>query len=181
MSRIGKSPVVIPEKTDVVLHADHVVVKGPKGELKVDIDPSFVTVAQEENQLVFTPTGETKEHKSRHGLYRSLVNNAVEGVNEGFKKQLLVKGVGYRFKIQGQKIELNLGYSHPIHFEAPAGVTITANPDNNQVIDITGLDKQLVGQVAADIREFRKPEPYKGKGVRYIDEQIAMKAGKSVG
>jgi len=175
MSRIGKQPITVPAGVDVKIAADSVTVKGPKGEMT---SPLFdgITIAQEGNvlQLSCADLG-NKKMKGNFGLVRALLANNVTGVSEGFKKVLELRGVGYRAAAQGQKLNLSLGFSHPVEYEVPQGVQ--AQVDKNNII-ISGFDKQKVGQVAAEIRAFRPPEPYKGKGVRYVDEYVAMKEGK---
>lgn len=181
MSRIGKQPITLTTGTDFSMGADNVVtIKGQKGTRTLQIHPDL-KVEKKDEQIVVTRTSETKEQKSLHGLYRSLLNNMVYGVNEGYKKQLEIIGVGYRASFSGGILELNLGFSHPIYFVPPDGIEIEVDTKTrkNPILIITGIDKELVGQVAAKIRSMRKPEPYKGKGIRYLDEQIRRKAGKS--
>jgi len=185
MSRIGKLPIPILDGVTVeVAKNNHVTVKGPKGQLMVDIDPD-ITVAQEDGEIIVSRPTEQKRHKALHGLSRSLISNAVTGVTEGYTKSLEVIGVGYRAdatKMAGMDVlELALGFSHPIYFVPPDGVDIEAETirGKNPIIKISGIDKQLVGQVAAKIRALRPPEPYKGKGVRYTDEFVRRKAGKT--
>lgn len=175
MSRIGKQPITVPAGVEVKIAADSVTVKGPKGEMT---SPLFdgISIAQEGNvlQLNCADLG-NKKMKGNFGLVRALLSNNVTGVSEGFKKVLELRGVGYRAAAQGQKLNLSLGFSHPVEYEVPQGVK--AEVDKNNII-ITGYDRQKVGQVAAEIRAFRPPEPYKGKGVRYADERVNMKEGK---
>lgn len=181
MSRIGKQPIPLAQGTEFSIGADNVVtIKGQKGTSSLRIHPE-ITVEQSENEIVVKRNNDTKEQKSLHGLYRSLLNNMVQGVSEGYKKQLEIIGVGYRATFSGDVLELNLGFSHPIFFVPPEGIEIEVDTKTrkNPIINITGTDKELVGQVAAKIRSMRKPEPYKGKGVRYLDEKIRRKAGKS--
>ena len=181
MSRIGKQPIPLTEGTEFSIGADNVVtIKGQKGSQSLRIHPE-IKVEKNENTIEVSRSSETKEQKSLHGLYRSLINNMVQGVTEGYKKQLEIIGVGYRATFSGGILELNLGYSHPIYFVPPEGIDIEVDTKSrkNPILIITGIDKELVGQVAAKIRSMRKPEPYKGKGVRYLDEQIRRKAGKS--
>jgi len=178
MSRIGKLPIEIPSGVEVKFADGVLTVKGPKGELKQDIQP-LVKLEIADNQIVVVPQAETKEARSFHGLYRSLTANMVEGVTKGYQKRLEINGVGYRAQIQGQKITLSLGYSHPIEYQVPEGVTAVIDKEKNNVIVVSGISKQKVGQTAAEIRDFRKPEPYKGKGVKYEDEHIRRKAGKA--
>ncbi|MCB9809830.1 50S ribosomal protein L6 [Candidatus Peribacteria bacterium] len=180
MSRIGKEPVTIPAGVTPTIATDSVTVKGPKGELRVGYEPQYVTIAMEDGALQVSRADDSKEARSRHGLYRNLLQNAVLGVTEGFEKRLEVKGVGYRWAVKGSELEMNLGFSHPVHFAIPKGIEMSHPEKQNNVLIIRGLDKQLVGQVAADIRQYRKPEPYKGKGIRYVGEVIAMKQGKTL-
>jgi len=175
MSRIGKLPVAIPAGVTITVDPDTVTVAGPKGTLKQFIVPN-VTVKVEGSEFIVTRNDESKPAKSCHGLMRALVANMVKGVTQGFKKELEVNGVGFRVSGGGRALELALGYSHPVKFEAPEGVNLTVDKMN---ITVEGIDKQLVGQVASDIRKLRKPEPYKGKGIKYVDEQIRRKAGKA--
>jgi large subunit ribosomal protein L6 len=177
MSRIGKQPITVPSGVDVTISGSHIAVKGPKGQLEMDA-PEDITVAREGDDIVVTRPDDKRSHRALHGLTRSLVNNMVLGVSEGFSRDLEIVGVGYRALAQGQdKIELQVGYSHPVPVKAPAGITFDVPAPNR--ITVNGIDKQLVGQVAADIRKIRKPEPYKGKGIRYSDERVLRKAGKS--
>ena len=179
MSRVGNKPVPILSGVEVTIDGSVVKAKGPKGELLVTIESPLVKVEAKDNEIVLTRVDESQEARSRHGLYRSLINNAIEGVVNGSSKTLEIKGVGYRAALKGQILELNLGYSHSIEFQIPEGIEIKFDEKNNSIFTVSGIDKQLVGQTAADIREFRKPEPYKGKGIRYIDEYILRKAGKA--
>lgn len=181
MSRIGKQPIEIGDKVTVDVAANNLVtVKGPRGELSVQIDPEM-TVKLENGHVIVSRPSEQKRHKAVHGLYRSLIDNAVVGVTEGYRKELEVIGVGYRAAVSNGVLELALGFSHPIYFVPPKGITIDvdAKRGKNPVILIEGTDKQMVGQVAAKIRGLRPPEPYKGKGVRYVDEYVRRKAGKT--
>ena len=181
MSRIGKQPIALLNNVELSIGADNVVtVKGDKGSSSLRIHPD-IKVEVNESEIVVSRPSDTKEHKSLHGLYRSLLNNMVEGVTNGYKKQLEIIGVGYRAMFNNGVLELNLGYSHPIYFVPPEGIEIEIDTKSrkNTIINITGINKELVGQVAAKIRAMRKPEPYKGKGVRYLDEKIRRKAGKS--
>jgi len=180
MSRIGKLPIPLPKgvSLDVSPRGD-VTVKGPKGELGISIDPD-ITVNVGEGEIVVERPTEQKRHRAMHGLYRSLIANLVQGVSEGYKRELELIGVGYRAEMQGPALSLSLGFSHPIYFVAPPGVTITTPARGKQIIvAIEGVDKQMVGQVAAKIRALRPPEPYKGKGIRYTDEFVRRKAGKT--
>ncbi len=181
MSRVGKSPIPVSKQVTVNIGSNNLVtVKGPKGEqsLQVDLD---ILLKMEEGQLVLSRPTEQKRHKAMHGLYRSLLHNMVVGVTEGFKKELEVIGVGFRANMQDGVLELALGYSHPIYFVAPDGIEINVDTkrSKNSFIIVEGIDKQMVGQVAAKIRSLRPPEPYKGKGVRYSDEFVRRKAGKT--
>ncbi len=181
MSRIGKQPIPLAQGIEFSIGADNVItIKGQKGSSSLHIHPE-ISVEQNENEIVVTRSNDSKEQKSLHGLYRSLIFNMVHGVSEGYKKQLEIIGVGYRATFTGDVLELNLGFSHPIFFVPPEGIEIEVDTKTrkNPIINITGTDKELVGQVAAKIRSMRKPEPYKGKGVRYLDEKIRRKAGKS--
>ncbi len=176
MSRIGKEPIAVPSGVTVSITETEIAVKGPKGELNQTI-PKGVSVRQDGEELVVERIDDERKNKSLHGLVRSLVANMIHGVTEGFTKELEIVGVGYRAVAKGkEKLEMSLGYSHTIDVEAPSGVTFDV-PSPTQ-ISVIGIDKQLVGQVAANIRELRKPEPYKGKGVRYVGEYVARKAGK---
>lgn len=184
MSRIGKAPISLPSGVEVSVDgkSNVVKVKGPKGELTQRVDPDL-TVSVENSVVTLTRPTEQKRHKSMHGLYRSLINNMVVGVSEGYTKQLELVGVGYRAANTGQMLELTLGYSHPIYFVVPGEVKVetVTEKGKNPMVKLESIDKQLIGQVAAKIRAFRKPEPYKGKGVRFFGEQIRRKAGKSAG
>ncbi len=177
MSRIGKKPIPVPSGVDVTISGRHVAVKGPKGELQLDA-PEDITIAREGDEIVVNRPDDERAHRALHGLTRSLVNNMVVGVSDGFSRDLEIVGVGYRAVAQGpNKLELQVGYSHSVPVEAPEGISFEVPAPNR--ITVRGIDKQLVGQVAADIRKVRKPEPYKGKGIRYSDERVIRKAGKS--
>lgn len=178
MSRIGNKPVTVPASVKVALEGNLVKVEGPKGKLQYEV-PAMITVVVEDGKITLTRPNDTREAKAFHGLARSLVNNLVVGCAEGYKKELEIRGVGYRGKVTGKKLELNVGYSHPCIFTAPEGVTITM-PEQTKVV-VEGADKQAVGQAAATIRALKKPEPYKGKGIRYVGEYVAQKEGKKVG
>ncbi|MEM9417123.1 MAG: 50S ribosomal protein L6 [Bacteroidota bacterium] len=181
MSRIGKSPIQLPENVTVTISKEGLVsVKGPKGELTQQVDPA-ITVKVVEGQVVLERKSDQKTHKAFHGLYRSLLQNMVTGVNEGYKKTLELVGVGYKASVQNNVLELTLGYSHGIHFAVPAEITVSAEmvKGKNPLVHLEGVDKQLVGQVAAKIKTLRKVEPYKGKGIRFLGEQIRRKAGKA--
>ncbi|WP_298543180.1 50S ribosomal protein L6 [uncultured Aquimarina sp.] len=179
MSRIGKNPVTIPSGVTVEVTGNVVTVKGKLGELTQEIDA--INVKVEEGKVVLERPTETKDHKAKHGLYRALINNMVQGVSEGFTKELELVGVGYRASNQGQKLDLALGFSHNIVLDVAPEVKIEtiSEKGKNPIVKLTSHDKQLVGQVAAKIRGFRKPEPYKGKGVKFVGEQLRRKAGKS--
>ena len=179
MSRIGKKPVEIPAGVKVSVSGETVAVEGKGGKLSIAIPP-HVAVEVKENQVLVSQIDEAREAGAMHGLARSLIHNMIVGVSEGFKKELAIIGVGYKATLAGNKLTLNLGYSHPIVYQLPAGIKLTVIQDSNKMI-IEGCDKQLVGETAAQIRRFRPPEPYKGKGIRYVDERIVLKEGKSVG
>ena len=177
MSRIGKSPIPVPSGVDVTIAGRHITVKGPKGSLERDI-PGAITVRQDGDQLVVERSDDTRENRALHGLVRSLVNNMVVGVTQGYSKELEIVGVGYRATPKGPSaIQLALGFSHPVNVTAPDGITFQVPTPTRIVVE--GIDKEAVGQVAANIRAWRKPEPYKGKGVRYAGEQVRRKAGKA--
>jgi large subunit ribosomal protein L6 len=176
MSRIGRLPIAVPAGVDVSIDGRTVTVTGPKGTLSRDLHPDM-TVAREDAALVVTRPSEQKTHKQLHGLTRTLVNNMVVGVTTGYRKGLEITGVGYRASLVGRKLQLNLGYSHPIEIDPPAGISFEV--ENPTRLAVVGIDKELVGQIAAKVRATRKPEPYKGKGVRYAGEQIRRKAGKA--
>jgi large subunit ribosomal protein L6 len=177
VSRIGKLPVVVPSGVDVKVEDGEVRVKGPKGELRQPFLVDVVEVRLDDGKIVVGRKGDAKAHRSAHGLTRTLIANMVEGVSKGFRKSLEISGVGYRAAKSGEKLTLSLGYSHPVAFEAPQGVALTV--EGQTKIHVEGIDKQAVGQVAADIRRLRKPEPYKGKGIRYEGERIRKKLGKA--
>ena len=179
MSRIGNNPIVIPEGVVVEIQSDQITVKGKLGELSQPYDT--VSFTQEDTVLTVIRPSEAKPHKAKHGLYRALVNNMVEGVSKGFTKELELVGVGYRASNQGQKLDLSLGFSHNIVFEIPSEVKVEtiSEKGKNPIVKLTSYDKQLLGAVVAKIRSLRKPEPYKGKGVKFVGEQIRRKAGKS--
>ena len=179
MSRVGNNPITIPEGVTVDIQKDVITVKGKLGELTQSYDT--VSVTQEDNTILVALPTEAKEHKAKHGLYRSLINNMVVGVSEGFTKELELVGVGYRASNQGQKLDLALGFSHNILLEIAPEVKVetVSEKGKNPIVKLTSHDKQLVGHVAAKIRSFRKPEPYKGKGIKFVGEEIRRKAGKS--
>ena len=183
MSRIGKAPIELPSGVTIDVNGGNVVkVKGPKGELSQQIDPDL-KVKIEDGVLTLERPTEQKRHRSMHGLYRSLINNMVEGVTNGFVKELELVGVGYRAANTGQLLELTVGYSHPVMFALPDEVKVETRMEKgkNPVVRLESIDKQLLGQIAAKIRSFRKPEPYKGKGIRYMGEEVRRKAGKAAG
>ena len=177
MSRVGKNPITIPDGVTVTVADSVVTVTGPKGTLTQTIEHP-VAVEVTEKEIFVSPSSNMKKISQYWGLYRALINNLVQGVTQGFEKKLQVQGVGYRVMLQGTKLVLNLGYSHPIEIEAPQGITFAV--DKNE-ITVSGIDKALVGQTAANIRDTRPPEPYKGKGVRYADEFVRTKVGKKAG
>ena len=176
MSRIGKQPVAIPDGVTVSLDEQAIEVKGPKGTLSATL-PSVIDAKVEDGQVVFTPQARDKQTSSLFGLARALTNNMVTGVTSGFAKELEIQGVGYRADVQGKNLSLTLGFSHPVDMPVPEGLEVKM--DGNTKIRIEGIDKQQVGQFAAEIRKLRPPEPYKGKGVRYVDEHIRRKVGKT--
>ena len=178
MSRIGKLPVPVPAGVTVTQNGNSITVKGPKGELSRTL-PADITVTNENGTITVTRPSDEPTHRALHGLTRALVNNMVEGVTKGFQKTLEIVGVGYKAETRPYGLQLALGFSHPVEYRAPAGIKLTATNPTTIVVD--GADKQVVGQVAAEIRSFRKPEPYKGKGVKYQGEQVRRKAGKAGG
>ncbi len=175
MSRIGKLPIAIPSGVTITVDPDEITVAGPKGTLKQFTMPG-VTVSQEDSNLVVTRDNDEPKNRAKHGLMRALLNNLVNGVTTGFSKKLEINGVGYRVAMQGADLKFNLGFSHDVIFKLPAGITATIEQNT---VTVTGIDKQQVGQVAAEIRALKKPEPYKGKGIKYSDERIVRKSGKS--
>ena len=177
MSRIGKLPLAVPSGVNVTIGDGEVVVKGPKGELRQHVLSNVVDITMNDGAILIARKGEAKEHRSAHGLTRTLIANMVEGVTKGFRRSLEIQGVGYRAAKAGENLNLSLGYSHPVVFQAPQGITLSVEGTNK--IHIDGIDKQQVGQVAAQIRELRAPEPYKGKGIRYEGEVIRKKLGKA--
>ena len=180
MSRIGKKPVAIPNGVTVEVNGKAIEVKGPKGSLSYVHLPE-VNVVVEDSSVVVTRIDDSIDARARHGLTRQLINNMVIGVSDGYEKKLEIIGVGYKAQAQGKSVVLNLGHSHPINYAAPEGIEITQDEKNKNILIIKGINKEDVGQAAADIRSFRPPEPYKGKGVKYIDEIIIRKAGKTSG
>jgi large subunit ribosomal protein L6 len=176
MSRIGKAPIAVPSGVDVAIEGQKVTVKGPKGTLSHTVDRP-IAVAVDDGILQVSRPDDERENRSLHGLSRSLINNLVLGVTQGFERKLEIHGVGYRVQLQGNALVFALGYSHPVRIEAPEGVTFTVESPTR--FSVQGIDKQVVGQVAANIRRLRRPDPYKGKGVRYAGEQIRRKVGKT--
>ena len=176
MSRIGYSPIVLPDGVDVTLGGNGVTVKGPKGTLTDRFDDRVI-VAVEDGVVRLSRVEDDRESRALHGLSRALLNNMVVGVSEGYSKELRTQGVGYRANLQGSRLELQVGYSHPVHIEAPDGISFEV-PEPTRII-VSGIDKQKVGQVAADVRRVRPPEPYKGKGIRYAGEYVRRKTGKA--
>jgi len=176
MSRIGMMPIPIPKGVTVTATSGTVTVKGPKGELTQTLRPE-VTVEVTDDQVIVERKGETKAHRAFHGLTRALLANMVQGVEQGFKRELEIVGVGYRADKRGKNLVLTVGYSHPVEYPEPEGITLTASSPTTVVVE--GADKQKVGQVAAELRAVRPPEPYKGKGIRYMDEHVRRKAGKT--
>ena len=175
MSRIGKLPISIPSGVTITVDSSVITVTGPKGELTVP-HLSDVTVKNEDGTVTVTRKDDERIAKAQHGLQRALLNNAVVGVTEGFEKRLEVKGVGFRVATSNNELDMSLGFSHPVHYKAPQGISLT---NDKMIIIVNGIDKQQVGQVAAEIRSLKKPEPYKGKGIAYVGEQILRKAGKA--
>ncbi len=183
MSRIGRAPITVPAKVQVNWTEDNLVtVKGPKGQLSQQVDPAL-SLKLEEGTLSVARPSDSKEHKAKHGLYRTLVNNMILGVTTGFTKQLEIHGVGYRAAKVGENLVIQVGYSHPVEVQPPTGISLSVDGVDAATkatrVSVSGIDKQLVGQVAAVIRNVRKPEPYKGKGIRYAGEAIRRKAGKA--
>ncbi len=177
MSRIGRLPIEIPTGVDVKITGSHVKIKGPKGEMEFTFSPS-IELSFKDSEIIVTRPSDTREMRSLHGTTRALIQNMVTGVTDGFQKELQLVGVGYRATMQGNNLVLNVGYSHSVEVEPPQGVSLEVG-DRAQQVFISGIDKQKVGQIAADIRKVRPPEPYKGKGIRYKDEYIRRKAGKA--
>lgn len=177
MSRVGRLPVALPSGVDIKIDGSHVKVKGPKGELEFSFSPK-IEILLNENEIQVNRPSDVREMRSLHGTTRALIQNMIIGVTDGFQKELQLVGVGYRANMEGNNLVLNVGYSHPVVVEPPQGITFEVGERNQQVF-ISGIDKQSVGQVAADVRKIRPPEPYKGKGIRYKDEYIRRKAGKA--
>lgn len=178
MSRIGKNPITVPSGVEITITGQTVKVKGSKGELSYEVAPN-ITVLYADSVITIKRKGEDPKIRSLHGLTRALLQNMVKGVSEGFTKKLEIIGVGYRAAVSGRKVTLNLGFSHPVELEAPAGVSVELDKEQKNVLVISGIDRQQVGQFAANIRSYREPEPYKGKGIRYVGEYVARKAGKA--
>jgi large subunit ribosomal protein L6 len=177
MSRIGRMPIPIPRGVTVDIHKSSVRVKGPKGEISRDFDPDM-QINLEDNQIVIQRPTDHRRHRALHGLTRALLNNMVIGVSQGFTRQLQIEGVGYRAELHGKNLVLNVGYSHPVVIEPPADISFEVER-GNRVLRVSGIDKELVGEIAARIRRVRPPEPYKGKGIRYSGEYVRRKAGKA--
>ena len=183
MSRIGRAPIPVPPKVQVTWTDENLVtIKGPKGELSCQVDPAL-TLKLEDGILMVTRPSDSKEHKAKHGLYRTLINNMVDGVTKGYTKQLEIHGVGYRAARVGENLVIQVGYSHPVEVQPPKGISFSidgVDPATKATkLSVSGIDKQLVGEIAAQIRRIRKPEPYKGKGIRYAGEAVRRKAGKA--
>jgi large subunit ribosomal protein L6 len=176
MSRIGKRPIPIPDKVTVTIDGQDVSVKGPKGELSRTL-PKGVTIEQDDKTIIVNRQDDSRLARSRHGLCRTLIANMVQGVSKGFERRLEIQGVGYRAQVQGTTLNMSLGYSHPVKFDPPPGIQFAV--ENNTNVIVTGVDKEIVGNIAAKIRATRPPEPYKGKGVRYAGEYVRRKAGKA--
>ena len=179
MSRIGKQPITLPDKVSAKIDRSSVIVEGPKGQLSQDFNPEM-TIRQDNGSLIVERPSDLRHHRALHGLTRALLANMVLGVSEGYRKTLQIQGVGYQATLQGNNLQLRLGHSHEIVVEPPADITFDVPQDSRgSIIHVDGIDKQVVGQVAADIRGWRPPEPYKGKGVRYLGEHVRRKAGKA--
>lgn len=177
MSRVGKVPIAIPDDVKLDVRDGRVLVKGPKGELSVTLHPHVVVTLQEKTVVVTVRHPDEKRDRALWGLFRVLLDNSIVGVRQGFSKQLEIQGVGFRAAVEGQNVTLNLGFSHPVTFAIPAGISVTVEKN---IITVSGIDKQQVGEITAEIRRLRPPEPYKGKGIRYVGEQVRRKAGKVV-
>lgn len=177
MSRIGKLPIPIPQGVSININKNAVNVKGPKGELQRDFPPE-ITLEQQDGEIIVTRNSDYRTHRAKHGLTRSLLNSMVVGVSNGFKKDLRIEGVGYRAVLEGKKLVLSLGYSHPVVFDPPEGISFEVDKSGRDLA-VLGVDKEMVGEIAARIRRQRPPEPYKGKGVRYVGERVRRKAGKA--
>jgi len=178
MSRVGKKPITLADKVKVAVEGSLVTVEGPKGKLELTY-PAGVSVKVEDSEVLVERDSESREHRCLHGTFRSLINNMIVGVTDGYTKELEIIGVGFRAKVAGKALDLTIGRSHPVLHPIPEGLTVTV--DGNTKVKVEGIDKQLVGQFAAEVRAYYKPEPYKGKGIRYVGEYVRRKAGKSVG
>lgn len=177
MSRIGRMPIALPKGVDVEVADKHVAIKGPKGSLERDIHPD-ISIKLEDGHMLVTRPSDQRQHRALHGLTRALLNNMVLGVTQGFKRDLEIEGVGYRGELQGKNLVLSLGFSHPVIVEPPTGISFVVDR-GQRLVTVEGIDKELVGQIAANIRKLRPPEPYKGKGIHYVGERIIRKAGKA--
>jgi large subunit ribosomal protein L6 len=177
MSRIGRLPITVPKGVMVDINKNSVTVKGPKGELQCDFPPD-IDINQEDGQITFTRHSDHRTHRAKHGLTRALLNNMVTGVSTGFKRQLYIEGVGYKAAVEGKNLVLSVGYSHNVVFEPPTGISFEIDKTGRD-LTVNGIDKELVGEISARIRRTRPPEPYKGKGIRYVNEKIRRKAGKT--
>ncbi len=180
MSRIGKQPIVIPEGVSVSIKSDSIEAAGPKGKLSQHFDKNYISIEKEDNNIVIKNRGNLKKSDAMHGLYRSLFSNMVTGVSKGFTKELVIEGVGYKADLNGKTVVLSLGFSHDIVYNIPEGINVEVGKKGTNIV-ISGVDKQLVGLVASQIRALKEPEPYKGKGIRYKDEHIRRKMGKAEG
>jgi large subunit ribosomal protein L6 len=178
MSRVGKLPIVVPKGVTVDINKNHVTVKGPKGQLSRDFLPE-INLAQEDGQVVVTRNSDHRTHRAKHGLTRALLNNMMVGVSTGFQRQLEIEGVGYRAAVEGKKLVLSVGYSHPVVIDPPEGISFDVPDRAGRQLIVSGIDKELVGEISSRIRRVRPPEPYKGKGIRYAGEKIRRKAGKA--
>ncbi len=174
MSRIGKKPILIPENVEVSIEGQKIIVNGPKGELQKEVRPE-IKVEKKEGKIFINPQGETKRTKAFSGLFRTLIFNMVKGVAKGYEKKLQIEGIGYKASLEGEDLVLSIGFSHPVKIKQPQGINFLIEKN---IITVSGIDKELVGQIAAKIRKVRPPEPYKGKGIRYVDEKVRRKAGK---
>lgn len=178
MSRIGKKPIPVPNGITAEAKMPEIKVKGPKGELKMVVHESL-NIEIKDGNIIITRKNDEIESRSVHGTTRTLINNMITGVTKGFEKKLEIQGVGYRATVQGKKLTLSLGFSHPVEFTSPDGITITIDQEKKNILTVAGINKQMVGEIAAKIRGLKKPEPYKGKGIRYLGEQVQRKAGKA--
>lgn len=178
MSRIGKQIIKVPEGVEITVNGNSIKVKGPKGQLEYTFSPT-ISVSYKDGQIQVKRSSDDPAERSLHGLTRALIQNMIKGVSNGFEKKLEIIGVGYRAQVSGKKLTLNLGFSHPVDLQIPETISVTMDPEQKNVLIISGVDKQAVGQFAANIRGFRPPEPYKGKGIRYTDEYVPRKAGKA--